>query len=485
MYNYIPQIIWHSIFYAGILTWESFHHYDTNTTSERVKKQYKYKPLIYGNRVPFMILFIMFVFLALNAFSLESLIPFCLIYCPIVSAYYILLFLVLSYLRKHYQHRNIIILWLLPAILSLDFLIFNEAIPFFIISISKKLTKIILLIWFVGFIGVLVWHCITHLLYRRKILSTTQEIKEESILEIWNNELYLAHKDYSSFHLVKSSFLSSPLTIGMFDATTYVILPNQNYNKEELTLIFRHEILHIYRKDVGTKFFLIFCNALCWYNPLMWAGMKKCSEDIELSCDEAVLEEETHETRNLYAHTLLNHAQSTIGFTSCLSSSASSLKYRIQNILKPVYRKNAAALIGISFFVLNLLANSIVFAYEPQNGLDVIYQNENSSLYKEVSIQKSTEFSWFYDSTSYNIEKFNTYMKTLEFQELNRNCFFLKKDPIYTIKINKEDKTIYLTVSKHFMKVAYDQNLHLYTNDVKYYYSKKEIRLEDLQKYVE
>ena len=71
-----------------------------------------------------------------------------------------------------------------------------------------------------------------------------------------------------------------------------LVLPNKYYTDEELQLIFNHEIIHIARDDVFTKIYIVFCNACCWFNPLMWLANKKCSEDLELSCDTSVLANE-------------------------------------------------------------------------------------------------------------------------------------------------------------------------------------------------
>ena len=76
-----------------------------------------------------------------------------------------------------------------------------------------------------------------------------------------------------------------------------VVLPLRAYTPDELHLIFRHEMIHICRGDSVSKFFLTFCTALCWFNPLMWRAMRNSAEDMELSCDESVLQEADSATR--------------------------------------------------------------------------------------------------------------------------------------------------------------------------------------------
>lgn len=69
--------------------------------------------------------------------------------------------------------------------------------------------------------------------------------------------------------LYVSPAVSTPLTIGLFKSTTLVVLPTKEYTREELLMIFWHEVVHISREDAWNKFFLMFCTAMCWFNPLM------------------------------------------------------------------------------------------------------------------------------------------------------------------------------------------------------------------------
>lgn len=75
--------------------------------------------------------------------------------------------------------------------------------------------------------------------------------------------------------MVRAPQLTTPLSIGLFQKTTCVALPARSYTPEELSLILRHEIIHLSRRDPASKFFMVFCTAMCWFNPLMWVAMRK------------------------------------------------------------------------------------------------------------------------------------------------------------------------------------------------------------------
>lgn len=72
---------------------------------------------------------------------------------------------------------------------------------------------------------------------------------------------------------------------------------------------------------------------MCWFNPLMWLAMRKSADDLELSCDEIVLEGCSSTTRYQYANLLLKTAGDQRGFTTCLSTTASALRYRLKHVM--------------------------------------------------------------------------------------------------------------------------------------------------------
>ena len=129
------------------------------------------------------------------------------------------------------------------------------------------------------------------------------------------------------------------------------MLPERFYSADDLMWIFRHEIRHLQRGDVETKLFLTFCNALCWFCPLVWLATRRAAEDIELSCDEWVLKEADEPARRRYAELLLRSAGPQRGFTTCLSASARSLRYRLRSIMSAGRRLTGTAVLMAAMFL--------------------------------------------------------------------------------------------------------------------------------------
>lgn len=235
------------------------------------------------------------------------------------------------------------------------------------------------------------------------------------------------------------------------------MLPERAYSPEELRLIFRHELIHIGREDSGTKFFLMFCTASCWFNPLMWHAMGRSAEDLELSCDETVLLGAAPETRKEYARLILETAGDSRGFTTCLSASARSLRYRLKSIVGPRKRLTGGLIVGLAFFLLCMSHGYVALAYEEVAGNEVIFSGQETSLFQMESLNYrgdgEREFARCTDP-----ESLSGYLAELEFQSItgnysfpvsgeeNHSLFVLYRGPQGLLGVTLENRS--LTVSR-------------------------------------
>lgn len=292
----------------------------------------------------------------------------------VIGVYYVLLLAVMPVLRRHFSARVCAMLWLLPDFL---YLLNNTnqlaAEHPLVIHLPGKLVYVLFAIWAAGAAGVLGWKVLSHLRFRRRVLKDAVSVTDEETLAVWQAELARAWVKKTKWKLVRSQSLTTPLSIGLFDRTTCVVLPARSYTPQELSLVLRHEVIHICRGDPSSKFFMAFCTAMCWFNPLMWVAMRKSADDFELSCDETVLLNEPQPVRREYAELLLNTAGDERGFTTCLSATASALRYRLKNIMVPGKKHTGALLVGLTFLLLTLCAGHVALAYDAQPGAARIF----------------------------------------------------------------------------------------------------------------
>ena len=298
-----------------------------------------------------------------------------------LGVYYVLLMAVMPWLRRWVSARVCAMLWLLPDWIyvfvgRLDLPTDGKKL---VLHAPGTLVYVLLAVWAVGAVGVMVWKIGSHLAFRRRILKNAVPVTDRQTLYVWELELERAWIRKCKWKLVRSDAVTTPLSIGLYNRTTRIVLPMREYTQEELSLILRHEIIHISRGDPASKFFLTFCTAMCWFNPLMWAAMRKSADDFELSCDESVLLDEPQPVRRQYAELLLQTAGDERGFTTCLSATAGALRYRLKNIMKPEKKRTGAILIGLTLFALSMCSGYVALAYDAQPGAAHIFGGQDLS----------------------------------------------------------------------------------------------------------
>ena len=306
--------------------------------------------------------------LADAAFSL------CVQFLGLLSLYDLLLLALLPLLRRWVLPQTCALLWLLPTYLY--FLRHNvKAAPLHVLEVPDLPVGALLLLWLAGFAGVLGWKIRSHLRFRRRLLAEARPVEDAATLALWwqlNKELAPDRRE--CYPLMYSPRTKSPLSVGIW--SIQVVLPERDYAPDQLALILKHELTHILRRDSVSKFCLTFCAALCWFNPLMWLAMERSAQDMELSCDEAVLAGANPHTRRAYAGLLLDTAGDARGFTSCLSASASALRYRLKRVVRPARRLAGSLLTGCLLFGLLSAYGSLSLAYETRACVGLLFAGQ-------------------------------------------------------------------------------------------------------------
>ena len=349
--------------------------------------------------------------------------------------YYVLLLAMMPRLRRWVSARVCAMLWLLP-----DWLYVFAGRPdrptdgkMLVLHAPGVLVYVLLAIWVVGAVGVMVWKIGSHLAFRRRILKNAVPVTDRQTLHVWEIELERAWIRKCEWKLVRSDAVTTPLSIGLYNRTTRIVLPMREYTQEELSLILRHEIIHISRGDPEAKFFLTFCTAMCWFNPLMWAAMRKSADDFELSCDESVLLDEPQPVRRQYAELLLQTAGDERGFTTCLSATADALRYRLKAVMKPEKKRTGAILIGLTLFVLAMCSGYVALAYDAQPGAAHIFGGQDLSTVTVDSVDPWNDPRGK-DGVCLNEEALKAYLASLELE-------------LYTEEIhayNEDERTIFI-----------------------------------------
>lgn len=106
-------------------------------------------------------------------------------------------------------------------------------------------------------------------------------------------------------NIYQSHDVATPFVLGLFQPKIYVPTSLSDAEKNYVVL---HEQTHIKRFDHMIR--LISYLALCihWFNPLVWIAFCLSGKDMEMSCDESVINQLGHSVKKDYAQSLLSLA---------------------------------------------------------------------------------------------------------------------------------------------------------------------------------
>ena len=443
---------------ALAFAWVVFSRYDDEIGTEvSENERQKYLPYIPGTLLPGFLIAITILGTCYYGISgaARMTLSTCFAIFLHISGYYLVLLLILPLLRKVMSARACAMLWLVPNYLYVIHQSYMKLpSPLIVIKATGNITWILFGIWLIGFAVVLLWKIVEHLVFRHHVLRDARPVTDPDVLSVWTEIIEDAKFKRPKFQLVTSPNVSTPLTIGLNRRSTRVVLPEKKYRQEDLALILRHEIVHIGREDAWNKFFMVFCAAMCWFNPLMWIAMRKSADDMELSCDETVLLGADDATRKQYAFLLLDTAGDERGFTTCLSATANAMRYRLQNITKPVKRRSGALIVGAVFFILCMTSGYVALAYDGGSGAQLIYQCGDYSSYviRSVSL-KDDEFA-----TNYEIadeEAFHAYLANLTLYELTGNYSFNDSKRCFTYLMDTQGGTMAVLLYDNAVKTVW------------------------------
>ena len=440
----------YSLAFAWVVCSRNQEEADRKTTGQR------YMPYIPGYLLPLHFLIVTALGMILHGTmgAVRFILSMCFGVFLHISVYYLILTPVMGVFRRKISARACAMLWMIPNYLYIAVLEFMKLPrPRMVIAVPGNTIWTLFFIWFLGFLTVIGWKMTEHFMFRRRVLLDAVPVTDPQVLSIWEKAMQEARMEKPSCKLVASPAVKTPLSVGLFPASTKVILPMQSYSREDLRLIFRHEVIHIARQDAWSKFSLMFCTAMCWFNPLMWVAMKKSGEDLELSCDETVLLDADDSTRKRYALLLLDHAGDGRGFTTCLSASARSMRYRLKNIVKPALRRSGALAVGAVFFILSMTCGYVALAYGGRSGGEVLSLSGDFSQYsiRSVSLAERTSAA---DYQVTNEKDFHEYLSGLTFCELTGNYSFSESNRELTCLLDTPEGTEFLRLHDQIMEVV-------------------------------
>ena len=159
----------------------------------------------------------------------------------------------------------------------------------------------------------------------------------------------LRNSKHISGNVYVSDKISAPFVFGLFIPRIY--LPDV-LDKHEKEYILLHERTHIKHGDWLIKIIGMFAVAVHWFNPLAWFAYKLFEQDIEMNCDESVVEGMDTDLKQAYTMSIVSFAMQSkakrylvtpLGFSKA-NISKTEVTNRVKNIINYKKGKTATAI---------------------------------------------------------------------------------------------------------------------------------------------
>ncbi len=280
-------------------------------------------------------------------------------------------------------------------------------------------------LWLTGCLLFLSAHIFSFLHYKGRIAKKGMVVKERSILQ-QVRKISRKLQIRPPIRILRYKDVESPMVIGFLKPM--LVLPDCDYSEEELFFILKHELIHIKRHDIYFKLLFVIANALHWFNPFVYIMQREAVVDMELSCDEKVIQQTTYAVRKAYTETLLStfnkqHKKGNF-LTTQFYGGKKIMKKRFKNILTKSPKKNGL-FVCICIICITLISGMLIGCSAIKGDTDDTpdTQAENDSAQADAADDNSTDIS--HDTQNGNVE--NPAEPSLTLEENNYKSVLLGK----------------------------------------------------------
>lgn len=275
--------------------------------------------------------------------------------------------------------------------------------------------KILSAILIAGFVLMAIFHYLSYRGFAKKCVSTINMLHDEKTNELFEGVVAESGNSIKKLRIYESSDAVNPFVMGVVRPA--VILPASCKDQSDLRLILLHECFHVKRGDTRYKLAMLIANCLLWYNPLAYLIRYVSYQDIEISCDEAVVRGKSREERLAYGQFLIdsvrNMNREANTYNAYWNSSKRILKHRIDAVVNENRKWDVFARCAIIVLALEvicsglLLGRKLVTDYKESNAPVNEYEGVTPpDIYNEEAIDSmmsvDLEADYTYDAASIN-----------------------------------------------------------------------------------
>ena len=183
----------------------------------------------------------------------------------------------------------------------------------------------------------------------------------------------------------ESDKIETAFVLGFVKPKIYIPTGMSGDTKQQ---ILAHERTHLDKGDHWIKMVGFVALALHWFNPLVWIAYVLLCKDIEIACDQRVVQFMELDERKAYSSALLQCSTNRVHYAACpVAFGEVSVKYRIKSVLnyrKPGFWISMLGVAAVGFVTLCLITS-------PAEAAQVVIDTQSEL--RQMSHQDPAEFS--------------------------------------------------------------------------------------------
>ena len=183
----------------------------------------------------------------------------------------------------------------------------------------------------------------------------------------------------------ESDKIETAFVLGFVKPKIYIPTGMSGDTKQQ---ILAHERTHLDKGDHWIKMVGFVAMALHWFNPLVWIAYVLLCKDIEIACDQRVVQFMELDERKAYSSALLQCSTNRVHYAACpVAFGEVSVKYRIKSVLnyrKPGFWISMLGVAAVGFVTLCLITS-------PAEAAQVVIDTQSEL--RQMSHQDPADFS--------------------------------------------------------------------------------------------
>ena len=230
-------------------------------------------------------------------------------------------------------------------------------------SAAITLPQLLTLIWLAGMIIFVLYQAACYLSFSGVVRRWAKPVKDERILTAAQSakEITGVKQD---FKIKLCKVISTPMVFGIIKPV--LLLPYVEFTDAELSIVLRHELVHLKRHDIWYKLLIMVARAIHWFNPLVHIMARAADKDMELACDAEVVKSQNAVYRRSYCEAIMRLVHNGRGrgtaLSTCFFLSKKTIMERFKGILDEKIKKNGILMFCVIAVSVAVSGGAITFA---------------------------------------------------------------------------------------------------------------------------